>query len=549
MLLEIQARLRALPGVPSPHARHDERVALLIRAGELWQGLADAESAGEDARSPAQDAAAALAVALAREVWRSWRGDGDGPASLPPLAAAGAWERLALPERIQVKRPEGYAFYSVFPECYAAAAAAAVARLPAGPERLQVAGIRSLGTSAAAMVRAGAGAGPLPFSVRPRGHPFDRTLALAEGLRAELRAGAAGGGCLAVADEGPGLSGSSFASVAEAWAAAGGTPDRLHLFPSHAGGPGPMAPERARRRWAESPRHLVDFDALVRPRIAAWLGGGDLADLSAGAWRHRLYPDRGRWPAAIPWQERRKYLARTASGVVLARFAGLGDLGRRALERARALAGAGFIPEVLELRHGFLAQRWVDAAPLDGGGAQRVSRAELVAHLGRYLGFRARALRAGPDQPGASLAALSAMARQNAGLELPPPPSSAGGPRVAVDGRLQPSRWLVDTAGRIWKADAVDHCEGHDLVGCQPLAWDVASAVVELDLTGEEAGRLLEGVRAAAGVELGPAALPFFTRCYLAFQIGRARLGAESVDAEERARLLAAAARYERRLE
>src|SRR5690606_5152455 len=104
-----------------------------------------------------------------------------------------------------------------------------------------VIGIRSIGTALAALVAAAIGARQA-ISVRPVGHPFDREIRAAP----DLLAGADMRGDFAVVDEGPGLSGSSFASVAKWLASQGVEKERIHFFPSHGGAPGPASTIDAR---------------------------------------------------------------------------------------------------------------------------------------------------------------------------------------------------------------------------------------------------------------------------------------------------------------
>ena len=75
-------------------------------------------------------------------------------------------------------------------------------------------GVRSIGTSLSAVVAAvlgERGCDVATWTVRPHGHPFDRRLALGPGLAARLseRSDAE----LLVVDEGPGMSGSTFAAT------------------------------------------------------------------------------------------------------------------------------------------------------------------------------------------------------------------------------------------------------------------------------------------------------------------------------------------------
>ncbi|BDG07474.1 hypothetical protein [Anaeromyxobacter paludicola] len=529
------ARLGALLGdarAAGGRARHDLLLDALVEAGELAQGVLDARFAAEgaDGRSPEGDAAMALAGGVARALWSSWR-SGFSRVEWPPGALALAVARAGLPATVEVKAPEGYAFYALYPEAYGEAAEALA---PAGA-RLRVIGLRSVGTGLAALVAAAAGATRAPVTLRPVGHPFARRLAVSAALERELVGDPEAR--YAVVDEGPGLSGSSFAAVGRWLEARGVAPERIHLLPGHDGEPGGVNPEAAAayRRW---PRRAVSFEALHREAggIAAWaapligLALEPPRDLSGGAWR-ALVCGAPPWPPADPPRERRKLLVRTRAGPWLLRFAGLGRSGAAALRRARALARAGFAAEVAGLARGFLVQRWVEARPLPQAA---VPRAALLARVAEYLAFRAAALPAGAGE-GAAPGELLEMARTNLAeggeaaalraLEAAAAPLdaiSAGARPIEVDGKLQPWEWLVAGDGRLLKADAVDHCAAHDLVGCQDLLWDVAGAEAELALSRGELGELLGRLRAAGARP--EAHLAFYRLAYRAFQLGRARL-------------------------
>jgi hypothetical protein len=255
--------------------------------------------------------------------------------------------------------------------------------------------------------------------------------------------------------------------------------------------------------------------------------------------------------------ERRKYLARAGGGAVLLRFAGLGSYGAAALRRARSLAGAGFAPPALGLAHGFIVERWVEGERLD---PPRAPREALVRHLARYLAFRARSFPAsgGDGAPPERLLELVAV---NACEALGPEAGAAAralepGARLAatlapceVDAKLEAWEWLVVGGGGLVKTDGVDHAHGHDLVGPQPIAWDVAGAAVELGLDAAARDDLAARVAVAAGCDVPPAVLAFFEAAYLAQRVGRwsFALACEG-DAEERERIAALLARYRTRL-
>ena len=555
----IENILSEFHSMPPGIARHGTLVAAFVAAGELVQGLIDAEfhELGIDTLSAIhRDGMACLSV-LACAIDRSWR-SGLRETSLPQEFL----ERLLSfdPSRtIHAKQAEGYAFYALYPENYLEAAQAS--GLSADT---QVIGIRSIGTGLSALVAAAIGAPP-PFTLRPTGHPFQREVKVDPGLAGEL---ATRDGSFAIVDEGPGLSGSSFGAVAD-WLEEAGVPrQRIHFFPSHAGLLGPQASSRHRERWSRAPRHVRTMDDLLlggEPphRLAAWVEDlvgpldGPLEDLSGGQWRRHRYQDETSWPPSNLQQERRKFLARAGDASWLVKFAGLGETGARKLRMARHLHEAGFGPDVAGCRHGFLVQRWHEHAR--GLDQTSFDRDRLIERVGAYLGFRAGHYPAA-GQPGASLGELRHMAVYNAGQALGgdagaalerslPPVACLEGKvrRVWSDNRMHAWEWLV-SGGRLIKVDALDHSAAHDLIGHQDIAWDIAGAIVELDLSGPEADRLCALVERESGHPVCPDLLAFLLPCYCAFHLGSHLMAAGVLGGEEEARLRRAADRYGRLL-
>jgi len=359
-------------------------------------------------------------------------------------------------------------------------------------------------------------------TLRPTGHPFRRDLRVSDALQQKL---ATHGGPFAVADEGPGLSGSSFAAVAELLEGLGVSADRIVFLPSHAGEPGPQALPETRQRWQSAARRPASFERLVEEQpVEAWfedLTGPitSVEDISGGAWA-KARADR---PPTHPGLERRKYrLTAEGGGQWIAKFAGLGQAGQAKLARSRTLFRGGAGAEPLGLRRGFLIERWVEGAPGLAG-----ERAALVDHVGRYLGLRTIAFRAEPDE-GASLEDLAVMTRTNvaellgeeAADALPPPPTSAKPRPIHIDGRLHAWEWITTPEGRLIKTDALDHSCGHDLVGAQDVAWDVAGAAVEFGLEPEEVGALCIALSTVSDRHVDPDLLAFFRLAYPAFQAG-----------------------------
>jgi hypothetical protein len=517
LILDVERRHRAA-GAAAGVERLDLLTHALIAAGELAQGVADAEldAEGEDGCSPAAEAAMALAAAVAGDLLAA---AGEPPAAPADVASAlGLVRRLPLPPRIRCKTPEGYAFYAIYPEGYAAAVASL-------PSPALVVGLRSIGASLAAAVAARLGCAAV--TVRPCGHPFRRFLRVSPALRRRLERHP---GQFVIVDEGPGLSGSSFGAAADLLEELGVPVERMLFLTSHANELGHRASAGHRARWTRS-RRATAVSGVAPRSLEAWFGDvtGAVAaceDLSGGGWRRDL-PEAA-WPPAAPVSERLKFRLAGANGRFLARFAGLGATGEEKLGVARLLHAAGFAPEPLALRRGFLLERWSEGRPLDPAEARS---AAFLDHLGRYLGFRARALPV-DGRDGASLAELRHAACVNAaelgGEELgrlveerlPATGDLAGLAPARIDGRLHAWEWLRTADGRFVKTDGLDHAVGHDLVGCQDVAWDVAGAAVEFDLAEAEVERLRAAVGAAAGREVSRSAVAAFRVCYAAFQGG-----------------------------
>jgi hypothetical protein len=116
---------------------------------------------------------------------------------------------------------------------------------------------------------------------------------------------------------------------------------------------------------------------------------------------------------------------------------------------------------------------------------------------------------------------------------------------VETDNRLHAWEWLVLPDGRIVKTDAVDHHAGHDLVGCQDIAWDVAGAAVELAMDGAAGRRLRDVVAQETGRPPDPQLTAWLEICYSAFQLGATTMAGQATgEHEESARIRRQADRY-----
>lgn len=507
-----------------PSGSLDRLRLLLIEAGELEQACDDAGELDEEFLGAIRSFTDACATAFdsvfsGSHVW-------TGGIEFPDLSA--------VDRELRVKVPEGFAFYTLFPEQYIAAASAWMSE-----QRQQgvvvVIGIRSIGTTLSAVVLAAlrhAGWRGERITVRPSGHPFDRrinfNLADLQGARFAL-----------VVDEGPGASGSSMAAVARGLVEAGFDRSRIGFLPGHGGEPGPHASAEVRQWWSTTVRYSVPMSQL------RW-GGRSLTqmlaertehlfsdaiaerveDLSGGLWRDLIFTGGEPRPPAFPAFERTKFRCTLRDGrAVLWKFVGWGADADRVLTQMTGRADAGWTARPFGMAFGFVALPWIDGTPL----SRRDLSPEVLDQMGRYIRDSAGATMS-VDEQSAAFDRLREMLYWNtweslgqglanetrqlshaaASLIFDQPNLSYG------DGRLGPQEWIRTPVGLLQKVDCAGHDCDHTMIGRQPLAWDVAGAIIEWRLDDAMAAKLSKPVFPA----LPPELLSFYCAACAAFRVG-----------------------------
>jgi hypothetical protein len=524
---QLLADLKAIvsrSGAASPD--HELAVNALIAAGILESAVADAVFPDRDGFHPLADGMRAISLAAAHVVWHTWH-PSPSQAALwwgQLLAALGAVPTEQLPRSVETTRPEGYSYYAVYPEMYLEAARSCFGCL--GRVKAICLGIRSIGSSLSAAVAAALdemGCSTESFTLRPRGHPFARAPSLTAELSSHLAANREAHFLLV--DEGPGLSGSSLAGTAALLGGLGIADDHIHLFPSWRTDGAGLRSVAAREHWARHSQFTVSFEEV-------WLGSGrlheifpgDLHEVSAGEWRPEVIPAGRPYPAVQPQHERRKYLlaASEPGATGLLSFAGLGSAAERKMVRLEQLADAGFTVAPTRLAQGFMLRPFVAGRPVQPGCADP-ALVELVAaylaHLSQHH----------PAEPTTSESTLEEMLRVNVaeGLkdlalekEVSCLPTRACSERpVALDGRMLAHEWIATRHGYL-KVDAMDHHDDHFFPGCQDIAWDVASAAIELGLSRPGRAYLVNRYRSLSGDRTITSRLHLFAAAYLAFRLG-----------------------------
>lgn len=536
---ELKTALASQLASLSGRASHGALIRALLLAGELECGLADFD---REAARPVERLTDRIADALLLG-----ESGADFPTSnfqtsdfqtsnfqTPNFQSLSDAERvLPVFTQLSLSTPEGFAYYALHPLAYADV----LDRISACENSLMVIGIRSIGSTLSAVTAAAArlrGIETQRFTVRPQGHPYNRRTELLPRELAIVQHAASSGAMFAIVDEGPGLSGSSFVSVAEALEQAGAPREKIILVSSHAPNIDALCATDAARRWGRY-RNVAVASEPHRPTAAVNFIGG-------GQWRGRVSILESEWPASWTGFERLKYLSSPEhSELRLFKFAGLGHYGDRVLEREQKVAGGGFGPLPRHESDGFLSYPWIDWR-MDGRPVSANDLSQpVLERLAAYCAFR---LNAFPVEL-SDLGALQQMAEHNLhelGLDLPVVLRLER--PVLADGRMQPHEWLLTKEGLLLKTDSGSHGDDHFFPGATDIAWDLAGAIVEWRMTEHQAREFLDLYRHASGDDAS-ARMDGFTKAYAVFRCAYCMMAANAMGgSDEQARMERAADGY-----
>jgi hypothetical protein len=465
----------------------------LVRAGEIETGLADT-GLGYPAIAGLADQLASLACGNSR------------------VTIATTIEHRELPAFVTCAHPEGFSYYGLNPLDFADLARRIQKDLA---PRIVVLGIRSVGSTLGAAVTAvwrANGNRVERTTVRPEGEPYRRTTRFSPIQLEWIKRESASQADFVIVDEGPGFSGSTFLSVARALRKAGVAHSKIVLMCSR---PFPALPAGAglAAEWNGFRSYMIDYGTHLPAGAGTSLGGG--------RWRELLYPGRSCWPACWTDQERIKHLGCDERS--LFKFEGFGRYGRLSRMQAGILAEAGFSPRWLRSEGGFAQYEFVSGRPLEN----RDLSTGLLSRMAEYCAFRVTNLPA----PDATVALLQEMTQVNLAVELGLDHSSPALPLerpVYPDCRMLPHEWRINTRGRILKTDAVGHAEGHQLPGPVDIAWDLAGAIMEWDLSPEASRFFLDEYQRMSGDRAHQRAQAYFLP-YAVFRMSHCRMAAEAM--------------------
>ena len=496
--------------------QQDAPLNALLRAGELECALRDAESA-------TADAAAALTDELASLAFRA-----DARSRLSRASHQQLLSSIHCHGELNVSRPEGFAYYALHPLDFADLVSQSCLRTPSA----YVVGIRSIGTTLSAVVSAKVAASGVPAArttVRPHGQPYDRRTTFTRRQRDAVVQALSRGALFLVCDEGPGRSGSSLLSVAEALEREGVRPGRILLLCSHEPDVDALCAPEASQRWRRYRTLSCGITKRLPREAGHYVGGGE--------WRRFLIPEGEVWPAAWPQMERLKFLSHDRHKIL--KFEGHGPYGEAVRKREQLLAVSGFGARYLGDEVGFGKHELVDGSQLD---IARPSES-LLKHVARYCAWRSEAFPAQVSQDG--MRQLEGAAIHNIAQEFGfAPELHLEVQRPAIcDGRMQHYEWRELGDERWIKLDASTHGDDHFFPGATDIAWDLAAIRVEWQLTAGCRDFFLAEYRRMSGDN--PAdRLQSYEIAYAAFRLGWSRMAAASVSGDDEGRLLRDATAY-----
>ena len=493
---------------------HDRAAVLdaLIEAGELEAAMEDAGCADAASASRITDA---LACTLCT-------GDPSAAKKAPDILS-----HIDIPATLNVSPPEGFTYYALHPLDFANV----LKRIPDQPRECAIIGIRTIGTTLSAVVLAAlsaAGRRATRITVRPAGHPYSRSTEFTPDQLRWVQQNIASQ--FLVVDEGPGRSGSTFLSVAEALLRAGVAGNRITLIGSREPDVKSLCAQEAPARWQEF--RFIATSPSVSERFNEWTFAG------SGNWRQYLLPHGEPWPESWTQMERLKFISPDEQR--LYKFEGMGAIGSESRSRAFALANAGFGPTAFDAGDGFLAYDLLQGARMH---PENVGTS-LLDRMAGYCAFRYAnfAVTTVPTQ-------LREMLEFNVSREFGvtlalPDDVFCTAHTVIVDGRMQPHEWIATGMNQYIKIDGVDHGDNHFFPGPCDIAWDLACIAVEWRLNNAALEYLMNGFRRLSEADVS-ASLLLYRLAYCVFRLGFCKMAISTVKGSpEEQRLTAAYDHY-----
>jgi hypothetical protein len=526
--------------IPTRSDFYDIAISLMIECGELETGITDYFCNEKDFINKQIEVCRSISMEAGAVIFSLWsEGMFQIDRWLNIKNSLSILKQMQIPEEITVNVPEGFVFYGLYPEVYFEAASRFIKEMK--PEKAIVIGLRSIGTVLSALIGAhlqSVGCMVKTLTVRPRGHPFNRFLILDEKIKYMIRIST--GYYVLIADEGPGLSGSSIGGTLSMVKDLNVPSSRTVIFPSWLPLGDRFISENARVLWNDYKKYIGCFKNqwIINGRLERNLKKKLVYEISAGMWRSRFIQETSDYPPVHPHHERRKYLlvdnSEEKKNIWIAKFVGLGKYGASNVTRAHKLAEMWFTPSIDQLSNGFAVMRFVEGKALKASDLDE----SLIDFVKKYLLFIQKtmgaSLQVSYDQ---MLEMIYTNVKEGLGeswcrcLEKFTPETSAlyEESAVAIDGHMMPHDFLK-TGGRFVKVDHIEHHSDQFFHGVQNICWDIAGFCIEFELDRRKREHFLESFTSIDSFVYKRQ--QFFNIAYLAFRLGYVSLAADSLKGE-----------------
>jgi hypothetical protein len=539
---------------------------LLIRIGQLEQGVEDAiqQNKLHPSFSPFVKSLTDEAAALFYSEWKGITSPSH-PQSIVKTFNRKLQNSLWKEITLTIKVPEGFEFYALYPEQYAESAIQFVQTHPDHSAKILVVGIRSIGTTLSAIVTEILQRHHFRvdrITVRPTGHPFARTVQLNIPKASNFK-------FAIIVDEGPGLSGSSMISTAEALLRIGISQERIFLFPGSGHSPGKMASDKTLYLWNKLRKYFTPISAVrwngspLEENICSKIQKQKtfknpcikIQDISYGRWRAISYSHSKDWPIVSTIFEKQKYYFQFGDKRVIAKFLGLGSITEinrsnqlsliRALKKRSQL---NWCPPVIAESHGFTCFPWIKGFPIT-----RYHQDYFLPKIAQYLKTFSNEEISLPNLQSALSRLLKLiywntreslenkyLSRLHRFLEKVSFPEKSL--PCFIDGRMEAHHWIHTTTGTVQKISAYPHYD-HTIIGQQPILWDIAAFIVEAELNHELETKVFQST------SINQSMIHFYQLAYLSFKIGLFSISSDSSkDDQERKAFQKALCNYQGKL-
>lgn len=514
--------------------------SLLLETAEFETGITDVFSPDVDNITYPVKISHEMTIASANLVYDAWKEKNISQNQVMSLKKSIAEiVSINIQDKIPVCIPEGYAFYGLCPEMYLEAAEEFFD--DKAPNVVTCIGLRTIGTSLCAIVDVALkrrNSDVLSITLRPKGHPFKRTIEISTQIRTQFLQRK--NGWFAVIDEGPGLSGSSIGGTLEMLLELGIPMNRIVVFPSWLPAANSFICKKARELWPKVKKFSKDFsDVWIKnKKLERFFNKNIEYDLSAGNWRWTLLKEKEKFPPVYIHHERRKFLLKDSGNhKYIAKWVGLGKYGEKLIERARMLAEYNLGPIVDHIVNGFLIVPFIQGWPISSSFMNET----FMDFASKYFAFVKNKF---PARLSVPYEKMEEMIHNNieeglGGSYLEKISKRINCSKdwyesdiVGVDGKVMPYEWIIGRE-KIWKVDQLEHHCDQFFPGCQNILWDIAAFSIEFNLDLEIENKFFDHFIAISKEKRIHERMPFYKTAYLAFKLGYVTIAAESLSGTE----------------